>query len=97
MCKSERANYQKLTMKAEKPGATGRGEGEETKLYKKFWQLSGAETKSTVKADSVVARELLERFQREAERDGIIRFPDFATNFEHGLLTSAKGSHAFAI
>ena len=40
MCKSERAGYQKLTMKAEKPGAASgpsRGDGDETVLHKKFW------------------------------------------------------------
>ena len=84
-------------MKAEKPGASGRGEGEETVLGKGYWHLAGAETKATVEADSVVARELLERLQKEAEKDGIIRLPEFAKNFDHGLLVHAKGAQGFGI
>ena len=48
-------------------------------------------------ADSVVAPELLWKFHKDAEEDGIVRFPDFAKNFEHGILTCAKGAHGFAI
>ena len=31
------------------------------------------------------------------ENEGVIRFPEFATNFDHGLLVHAKGAHAFGI
>jgi hypothetical protein len=82
-------------VKAEK--VSGRGEGEVTDLGAKYWHIAGAETKSTVAADSVVARELLERLQREGQKDGVIRFPEIANDFDHGLLVHAKGAQGFGI
>ena len=59
--------------------------------------MSGAEVKSVVDADSVLAREFLIRCMKVAEKTGIIRFPDFAHDFDHGLLVHAKGAKGFSI
>ena len=62
-----------------------------------YFHMNGAEVKSTVDADSVIARELVERMQKDGQTNGIVKFPDVGKNFDHGVLVPAKGAHAFSI
>ena len=42
-----------------------RGTGDDIDLGKTYWHLSGAEVRSTVASDSILAREMLMRLQKE--------------------------------
>ena len=59
--------------------------------------MSGAEVKSVVDADSVLAREFVEKMQKDSQYNGIIGFPEVGKNFDHGVLVPAKGAQAFSI
>ena len=83
-------------MKKEKLGDK-RGTGEDTNLGQGYWHLAGAETKATVAANSTVCREFLIRCMKAAGKNGILRFPEFLKDFDHGLLIHAKGAKGFSI
>ena len=65
MCKDNYENYKALTFKTKKSDrralVAGRGEGF-TDLGEPYWHLEGADTESTVSANSKLGRSLLVNF-----------------------------------
>ena len=56
--------------------------------------MAGAETLGAVKADSVLAREMINRLQQTDHR-AIVEFPVQWTDFQHGNLMHALGAKSF--
>ena len=101
MCKDELRNYPGLTRKMEKGRdytelVGGRGEGEETVAGRPYWHIAGAESLGTVKAESILADEILERLRIKGVHR-TIEFPDVWTDFRHGNLGYAIGAASFTM
>ena len=96
------SNYPNLTKRVKKQddanaiNVTGRGHGLQTDLGKSYWHIEGAESLGTVPAKSILARELLDRFQEEG-KSGYIPFPEFSIDFQKGKLINAMGASSFKI
>ena len=65
-------------------------------MGKSYWHIEGAESLGTVPAKSILARELLDRFQEEG-KSGYIPFPEFSIDFHKGKLINAMGAGSFKI
>ena len=104
VCKSSIADYPELSRRVidrpslKKPGFERRGTGEDIclDLGNTYWFMSGAESNSTVAANSILAREMLDRLQTWGSK-GYITFPDAWVNFVAGNDGHAKGAKKFSI
>ena len=102
MCKDVVSRYEDLTLKIKRPpkqvGKTiaGRGTGDEHHHGLPYWHIAGAESLGVVAANSILARELLERLQNTG-LDGVISFPEEWKDFHAGKLEHALGAESFNI
>ena len=102
MCKDSVQRYPELkkkVIKIEDPaeGVEGRGQGRETEMSVPYWSIAGAEQLGVVSAESVLAREILDRMQKDGKLRGVISFPQFGSNFKNGNLRHALGARSWKI
>ena len=103
VCKSSIADYPELSRKvlerrSSKNFGARRGTSNDVNLDlgNTYWFMSGAESNSTVAANSILAREMLDRLQSWGAK-GYITFPDTWVNFVAGNDGHAKGAKKFSI
>ena len=101
ICKDEVWRYKDLTVAEDKKKKKqekfdARGEGDAPVQDISYWNIDGAEVKSVVAAESILAEAILERLQT-AGTNGIISFPESWTDFTEGKFQHAMGAISFKI